>query len=303
MRPSYCSVMIQVDDIIFQGGSREERLPCYSDDFPYVATRVVFDDGTRHGVPWHWHRAVEVFWIQSGSLEYSTPDSSMVFRAGECGFLNSNVLHMTNASSGRTVQMLHLFDPVLISGSPDSLIATRYVLPVTAGGRDMLLMPEGSDQNAAIRKAFSIDPGIPCYEMRIRNMMSDIWMSIMSLAQSDGKSRTAGADVDERVKMMLTFIHENYSSAISIADIASSACMSTRECHRQFRQRLHTTPLEYLIDFRIRMACRMLRDSRWTIAAIGYECGLGSASRFASVFKAKMGTTPSRYRAHLAESR
>ena len=195
--------MIQVDDIMFQGGSREERLPCYDDDFPYVATRVVFDDGTRHGVPWHWHRAVEVFWIRSGSLEYSTPDSSMVFRTGECGFLNSNVLHMTNASSGRTVQMLHLFDPVLISGSPDSLIATRYVLPVIAGGRDMLLMPEGSDQNAAIRKAFSIDPGTPCYEMRIRNMMSDIWMSIMSLVQADGKSREAGTDVDERLKTMM----------------------------------------------------------------------------------------------------
>lgn len=59
--------------IEFCAGSREERLPDFDPDFPYIASRAEMDFYPERFVPWHWHRAVELFYMESGSLEYSTP--------------------------------------------------------------------------------------------------------------------------------------------------------------------------------------------------------------------------------------
>ena len=71
--------------IEFCAGSREERLPDFDPDFPYIASRVEMDFYPERFVPWHWHSAVELFYMESGSLEYSTPQGKAVFPQGSGG--------------------------------------------------------------------------------------------------------------------------------------------------------------------------------------------------------------------------
>ena len=65
--------MRPIHDIEFFDGSREERLPGFAPDFPYIASWVEIDRYPGRVVPWHWHSAVEIFYMEKGSLEYSTP--------------------------------------------------------------------------------------------------------------------------------------------------------------------------------------------------------------------------------------
>ena len=58
----------------FQIGSKEEKLPYSTADFPYVASRAELDYYRESFVPWHWHNAVELFYIESGELKYYTPN-------------------------------------------------------------------------------------------------------------------------------------------------------------------------------------------------------------------------------------
>ena len=60
--------------------------------------------------------------------------------------------------------------------------------------------------------------------------------------------------------------------------------------------RLHTTPLEYLRNYRLQQACRMLTQGQETITAVSHACGLGSSSYFGSVFKDCFGCSPMEYR-------
>lgn len=50
--------MKTVQKIEFHTGSKEELLPGFTDEFPYIASRVELDKYTGRYVPWHWHRAV-----------------------------------------------------------------------------------------------------------------------------------------------------------------------------------------------------------------------------------------------------
>lgn len=123
-----------VHSIEFWSGSKEEKLPAFSRDFPYIASRVELDRFVGGLVPWHWHKAIELFYMESGEVEYHTPKGKTVFPAGSGGMVNSNVLHMTrsNRKIDSNVQLLHIFDTSLIAGEEGSLIESKYIMPLIA---------------------------------------------------------------------------------------------------------------------------------------------------------------------------
>ena len=116
--------MKNIHSIEFYTGSKEELLPDFAEDFPYIASRVELDNYIGGYVPWHWHKTVELFYMERGSLAYDTPGGTLMFPAGSGGMVNSNVLHMTRAMSQKenTLQLLHMFDVSFLAGEPGSRI-------------------------------------------------------------------------------------------------------------------------------------------------------------------------------------
>ena len=137
------------------------------------------------------------------------------------------------------------------------------------------------------------------YEMRLRFLLSDVWMMFLSSLQMP-TDVSSSADSDARIRKMLGFVFEHYGERISIENLAESANISQRECYRIFRDRLHISPVEYINSYRIQIASQMLISTEKTITEIGQACGLGSSSYFGKVFKAKMGCTPEQFRVKMA---
>lgn len=143
--------------------SKEEILPGFTPDFPYIATCAELDKYLESFTPWHWHRTVELFFIKSGALEYNTPNEKWVFPAGSGGMVNSNVLHTSrfHRRNDSNIQLLHLFNPTFLSGEHGSRIETKYILPLTtAPGVEMIpLFPEDPAQAEVlqdIKNAFAL---------------------------------------------------------------------------------------------------------------------------------------------------
>ena len=84
--------MKNIHSIEFYTGSKEELLPGFEKDFPYIASRAELDKYIGGYVPWHWHRTVELFYMESGSIEYDTPGGKILFPTGSGGMINPNVL-------------------------------------------------------------------------------------------------------------------------------------------------------------------------------------------------------------------
>lgn len=295
--------MNAIRSIAFHPGSREELLPGFAPDFPYIATRAELDQYAGHFVPWHWHKAVELFYMESGAVEYETPNGRRSFPAGSGGLLNSNVLHMTRVRPGSesNLQLLHIFDAELLAGGPESRIGRKYILPVVTASQ-LELIPLFSDDPAQaailqrIRDAFRLSETGFGYEIRLREALSEIWLLLFEQcreALSGGGGSASGSD---RVKRMLLYIQEHYAEKIAVSELAAAAFLSERECFRVFRDCLHTTPAEYIRSYRVQQACRMLARGREPVTEISHACGLGSSSYFGKVFREITGCTPSEYR-------
>ncbi len=281
-------------------GSREELLPGFARDFPYIATRAELDD---YLVPWHWHKTVELFYVESGSLEYHTPGGRVVFGAGSGGMVNRDVLHMTKplCRTQKNIQLLHIFDPSLLGGEPGSRIEQKYIVPLTASRIELIpLFPGSAVQDAILQRmlqAFALNSQEFGYEARLRAALTELWLMLLKLARPlpTGKE-PPGRGGGEAVKAMLAFIHEHYPEKLSVRQLAAAACLSERACYRAFAGCLHTSPVEYLKAFRMQAACRMLAQGNAPITEIGQACGLGSSSYFGRLFRECMGCTPSQYR-------
>lgn len=295
--------MQSIQTIEFHAGTREELLPGFADDFPYIATRAELDKYARRSVPWHWHRAVELFYMESGMLEYDTPKGKWVFPEGSGGMVNSNVLHMTKAASHteRNVQFLHIFEPAFLEGERGSRIRQKYVFPVTASGQiEMIpLFPEDPAQRDALkllRESFRLQPDGFGYEMKLRNILSELWLIFFRQAELVPGEKRGAEKNNDKIKQMMAYIHEHYPEKISVSQVAAAAFLSERECFRVFSDCLHMTPVEYMKSYRLQIACQMLAGGREPVTAIGCACGLGSSSYFGKVFREYAGCTPTEYR-------
>ena len=283
----------------FQEGSREELLPDFDADFPYIATCAEFDKYREPLAPWHWHRAVELFYMESGTLEYTTPKGKWLFPAGSGGFVNSNVLHTSRVipSGQETVQLLHLFDPTLLSGTAGSRMERKYILPLVGSGLEVIPLDPANPQQAEvleqIRGAFEIPSEEWGCEFRLREVLSRIWLRLAALVPEQASGLR---EADDKIKTLMIYIHEHCAEAISVEQLAEAAHISRRACFRLFRENLHMSPLEYIRSYRLQMASRMLLQTKEPVTQIGYACGLGSGSYFGKVFREHFGCSPAEFR-------
>ena len=294
--------MLSIRGIEVNSENMEELLPGFEADFPYIATRGEIDHYIEPFVPWHWHRTVELFYMESGCLEYTTPKGKWVFPAGAGGFVNSNVLHSTRRveSGESTVQLLHLFEPSLISGERGSRMERRYILPLTAAPIEMLPLfpdcPEHEPILTEVRKAFEISDQEFGYEFRLREVLTRIWMKLFALAQPSMENGNGPKASDDKIKSLIVYIHEHYQEPISVEQLAEAAHISKRVCFRLFRENLHMTPVEYMRSYRLQRACQMLAKTKEPITQIAYACGMGSSSYFGKIFREEFGCSPAQYR-------
>lgn len=97
------------------------------------------------------------------------------------------------------------------------------------------------------------------------------------------------------ITFAIKYIEYNYSNDISITDIAENSGISRSHLYRLFMSQLKMTPNEYLIQFRITNACKLLRESNVNISEAAYSSGFSDPLYFSRVFKKLKGITPSEY--------
>lgn len=294
--------MIPVDGVTFKPGTEEELLPQFHSSFPYVCTCLEFQKDPLQHTPWHWHKAVEIFYIERGQLVYSTPSCEIVFPAGSGGLVNSNILHSAKvyASDSGYRGLYHFFNPSLIAGAAGSRIEKRYVLPmITASHIEMIpLKPDDLEQAEIldlIRDSFKLDMDELGYEFQVRSALDNIWISVLRLIQPKLSERHKADRTSELMKKMLVFLHDHIHEKLSVKDLADVAGISERSCYGIFQKCLHTSPSEYINTYRLNLAYQMLAQTELSITEISQSCGMNN-SYFSKVFRQTTGFTPLEYR-------
>ncbi len=98
------------------------------------------------------------------------------------------------------------------------------------------------------------------------------------------------------VKKAVEFIQNNYCNPIHITDIADYVCINRSYLYTLFQKELGVSPQDYLSNYRLTQASELLVITDISIESVAFSCGYRDPLVFSKAFKAKYGTTPSRYR-------
>ena len=102
--------------------------------------------------------------------------------------------------------------------------------------------------------------------------------------------------MDRRIELIASKIKANTAAPWDIPALAALVNLSPSRFRHLFKQETGTTPAQYLKEFRLRKAEKMLRTTFLSVKQIVKKVGLGSNSHFVHDFRRIHGMTPTAYR-------
>lgn len=253
-----------------------------------------------HGyIPLHWHDEIQFIRIVKGEAVFQINDEEVFVQKGDGLFINSGCLHTAkdHNRSGCVYICLNVSPDFIL---PQALYATHVYPYVHATNLTHLLLNPNENWGRNILTAIqeighNIRQQPTLYEIEIMNQLTIIWKNLAANGfplKYDHAKRLKS----HRMKQMLHWIHQNYADKILLDDIAKAGQLSRSETCRYFKQFLKTTPLNYVIDYRIQKSMCLLQNPEMNVTEIAYQIGFNSTSYFIHKFRNIMGMTPLAYK-------
>lgn len=100
----------------------------------------------------------------------------------------------------------------------------------------------------------------------------------------------------EYVNYVKEYIDANYQQMIQLSGVAQSMYISTSYLSRIFKEETGYTFTEYLIQYRMDKAKKLLEETRLSCLDVAFSVGYYDYAQFSKIFKAKTSLSPSIYR-------
>ncbi len=98
------------------------------------------------------------------------------------------------------------------------------------------------------------------------------------------------------IRKAIEYMQKNHHKNLSLSDIASNVNLSKSYLSTVFSEETGRNLIDYLTDYRVEMAKRMLLDEGLRIYEIACSAGFSSERYFSQIFKNRTGLTPTEYR-------
>ncbi|MFC4779265.1 helix-turn-helix domain-containing protein [Paenibacillus sp. GCM10023252] len=134
----------------------------------------------------------------------------------------------------------------------------------------------------------------PMAPLEGRLILTDLllFMIRQAAAAEDARQRLA----KESLARIVQLLHSQPDWQPTVPELAKEAGMGTTHFYRSFQAYTGLTPKGYIEHRRMEEACRLLEQSDRSIMDISLDLGFATSQHFATVFRRKMGRTPTEWR-------
>ncbi len=254
--------------------------------------------------PWHYHPEFELTYISKGNGKRFVGDSVENFEEGDLILLGSNLPHFWRC------------DDVLLQNEEKINVEWLVIqFPVEFVNNVIKNIPELHLMNGMMQRAErGINFGKSVSKLAGRKMAEMVnvsptqnffaFLALLDILTTDDEAKllagenyqisTNPAETD-RMKRILEFTVENFHKEIAIEQVAEVAHLTTSAFCRYFKQRTRKSYIDYLNEFRISHARKLLIDSDLSVGQVGFECGFNNLSNFHRLFKRQTDLSPMQY--------
>ncbi|AZK46440.1 AraC family transcriptional regulator [Paenibacillus lentus] len=265
----------------------------------------------------HWHRALEINWIASGTGIYVINGQELPFCAGDIFLIDSDDLHRAYGGKGLEMVIL-MMEPSLLASEqrydPEILLPFRntgsqfsnHISHEQAGCGKLVKYIEEIDAEFASQQ--------PSYTSVIRGLLLQLLGEInrshkhRQLSAGLGISASSNAGANRRLsgrrqlgqmRAVILTMENEISHPWTLKELAEVAHLSPSRFSALFSQIVGSSPLHYLVQLRLDYAVGLLEQGELSVLEIAEQCGFRNLSNFNRLFLNYLGMTPSVMRRRL----
>ncbi len=276
-----------------------EQMDHISPSFPITFFHDELIDLPNREGPVHWHPEFEIVTAKVGVLDYQVGNEHIYLNEGDSIFVNSNVLHAIKQISGDIADPMPgiVFLGTLIAPQ-GSQVYQNYIRRILSCDEiSYLVFRKGEFEqfHRTVQHIYQLlEERTPLFELEVLAELTSLFVFLNEHFEEFPRKRLSRVQVSTqvRVQQMLTYIYEHYDQDITLKDISSAANISRSEAGRCFSAYFGSTPVSYLVRFRLQKACSLLCETGMTIHEISQLCGFHSLNYFSRQFKNYYGCTP-----------
>lgn len=252
-----------------------------------------------HCIDWHWHPEVEFVLIEKGTMELLAGRERYTLNAGTGVFINSQVIHRFEAAGSAVIPNI-VFSPSLLAPE-DSLIYRNYIQPVLDGAECLIFYADDPGQReilVTLKSVFAVQEAEKGREINTVERLFKLWRMIYENTDITEKTSAPQSSVrtQAQLQIMLQYIHKNYPYQISLDDIAETVSLGKSSVLNIFHKNIHTSPIRYLVHYRLKCAAKLLATTQVSVSAIAHDTGFENTGYFCRKFKEVFRVTPGEYR-------
>lgn len=238
----------------------------------------------------HTHPFTELFYVVDGKGEFNIQGQRFPVKANDFVIINPQVEHTELSSPDEPLEYIVLG----IKG-----LSFSNLTPVSEGGHPFSFFNLRDEQkdilrylNAMVQEATSQSMS---YELVCHNLLEILLIKILRHQHFDlevGKQSKATKDISFIKHYLETYYHES----IQLEDLASMTHLSRFYISHSFKKEIGMSPMEYLIDIRIKESKILLRTTNYSISQVADIVGFTTPTYFSKQFRKSTGISPTDYR-------
>ena len=238
----------------------------------------------------HTHPFTELFYVVDGKGEFNIQGQRFPVKPNDFVIINPQVEHTELSSPDEPLEYIVLG----ING-----LSFSNLTPVSEGGHPFSFFNLRDEQkdilrylNAMVQEATSQSMS---YELVCHNLLEILLIKILRHQHFDlevGKQSKATKDISFIKHYLETYYHES----IQLEDLASMTHLSRFYISHSFKKEIGMSPMEYLIDIRIKESKILLRTTKYSISQVADIVGFTTPTYFSKQFRKSTGISPTDYR-------
>ena len=270
-----------------------EVLKYNAPDFPIstaYADLLIFPD---YAAGPHWHRDFEVLIVLDGDMDYQVNGKHVCLEKGDAIFVNSGRMHYGySAKMENRNYCFAVFHPELLGLIP--AVASALEKLSRDSGQDYWLFSASNEKDRQVIAQIRLlcDHADPKEAVSVVSVCAALVSEIIS---RDSRHLDHPYDPDwTLIRKMVGYIQSHYQERIMLEEIASAGAVCRSKCCQLFREKLHSTPVNYVNRYRLEKACDLIRDGS-SLTDAAFSVGFQGLSYFSELFKKVYGIKPSQY--------
>ncbi len=248
---------------------------------------------------WHFHPEYEIVYVSNGQGKRHIGNHISYYKHGDLIFLGPNLPHF-----GFTIDTPAGHTEAVVQMRPDFLGSQFILKPEMQDIKRLLershsgLSFSGQTRHQVGRQLLDLCEASPFEKLHgLLHVLNQLALSTeYEDLHANGFTLEVMVEDEERIHRVYKYVQTHYQDEITLATVAREANLTIPAFCRFFKKLTNQTFTNFVNEFRVANACKLLQDTDRLISDICLECGFQNLAHFNKQFRRITNKTPTGFK-------